>query len=116
MSNALQVFSPSFVCVQVSGRSRRSVLRVAGVRVRRAMVCGSLCSMVLLASRTAIFPGSRLYLFRVAGVTERSRRLYEGRPLKCGRYEDRALRPEQMRREERFLASLGMTELPAPGV
>src|SRR5712672_1812150 len=30
---------------------------------------------------------SRLYLFWVAGVTERPRRLYGGWPLKCGRYE-----------------------------
>src|SRR5712664_1221101 len=50
MSNALQVFSPSFRNVHVSGRSRSSVLRAAGVRVRSEMVFCKLCCIVLLNS------------------------------------------------------------------
>src|SRR6266849_8428191 len=50
MSNALQVFSPSFRSVHASGRSRSSALRAAGVRVRSEMVFCKLCCIVLLNS------------------------------------------------------------------
>src|SRR6266446_3009467 len=55
MSNALQVFSPSFRRVHVSGRSRRRVLRAAGVRVRSEMVFCKLCCIVLLNSWRRFF-------------------------------------------------------------
>src|SRR5712664_4899025 len=50
ISNTLQVFSPSFRNVHASGRSRRSALRVVGVRVRSEMVFCKLCCIVLLNS------------------------------------------------------------------
>src|SRR6266849_11032073 len=55
-SKALQVFSPSFRDVHASGRSRRSALRAAGVRVRSDIVWDKLCSIMLL-QRGQRFPG-----------------------------------------------------------
>ena len=46
ISKALQVSPPSLRRVHMSGRSRSSVLRTAGVRVRRAMVSSRSCCMV----------------------------------------------------------------------
>ncbi len=50
MSNGVQVFGPSLAKAKESGRLRRNELRVAGVRVRRAMVSGRLWGMSNLDS------------------------------------------------------------------
>jgi hypothetical protein len=45
MSKGDQVLGPSLAKANESGRSRRRVLRVVGVRVRRAIVSGRLWGM-----------------------------------------------------------------------
>src|SRR5438445_703322 len=51
ISNAFQVSAPSLPSVQLSGKSRRSALRAAGVRAKSEIVSCKLCCIVPLESR-----------------------------------------------------------------
>src|SRR5438552_12813173 len=52
ISNAFQVSASSLPSVQLSGKSRRSALRAAGVRAKSEIVSCKLCCIVPLESRS----------------------------------------------------------------